>query len=72
MEELGKLAEGVNTLRVIRDKSAETGVYMPLVDGLHRVLFEGEQLAGVVNGLMTSEQMVDVEFARPETWSEGA
>ena len=71
MEELGKLAEGVNTLRVVRDKSAEAGVYMPLVDGLHRVLFEGEHIASVVSGLMTSEQMVDVEFARPETWSEG-
>ena len=69
MDQLGRLAEGVNTLRVIRDKSAALGVYMPLVDGLYRVLYEGQDIASVVHHLMTSEQMVDVEFARPDTWS---
>ena len=69
MEQLGRLAEGVNTLRVIRAKTTELGVYMPLVEGLHRVLYEGYGIGQVVNDLMTSEQMVDVEFASPETWS---
>ena len=71
MEQLGKLAEGVNTLRVIRAKSKVLGVYMPLVEGLHRVLHEGDDIAAVVNDLMTSGQMLDVEFAKPATWSYG-
>ena len=71
MEQLGRLAEGVNTLRVIREKSAALGVYMPLVEGLHRVLHEGQDIASVVTDLMTSEQMVDVEFAQPDTWNQG-
>lgn len=69
MAQLGKLAEGVNTLQVIRDKSEELGVYMPLVDGLHRVLFGGEDIGEVVSDLMTGETMVDVEFATPVSWS---
>ena len=69
MDQLGRLAEGVNTLRVIRDKSTALGVYMPLVDGLYRVLYEGQDIASIVHHLMTSEQMVDVEFAPPDTWS---
>ena len=32
MEQLGRLAEGVNTLRVVREKSVALGVYMPLVE----------------------------------------
>ena len=71
MEQQGKLAEGVNTLRVIRAKSKVLGVYMPLVEGLHRVLHEGDDIAAVVNDLMTSGQMLDVEFAKPATWSYG-
>ena len=62
MEELGKLAEGVNTVRVVRAKSAELGVYMPLADALHRLLFGGEDLQRIIANLMTSEQRMDVEF----------
>ena len=49
-------------------KSEELGVYMPLVDGLHRVLFEGENIGDVIHGLMTADQRADVEFAEPGQW----
>ena len=62
LEELGKLAEGVNTVRLVCAKSAELGVYMPLADALHRLLFGGEDLRGIIAGLMSSEQRMDVEF----------
>ncbi len=69
MEELGKLAEGVNTVRAVHAKSTELGVYMPLADGLHRLLFDGADLASIISDLMTSEQRVDVEFVAPTAWS---
>ena len=62
MEQLGKLAEGANTVRVVCAKSSELGVYMPLADALHRLLFGGEDLRGIIANLMTSEQRMDVEF----------
>lgn len=65
VEELGKLAEGVNTLKVVHAKSAELGVYMPLVEGLYRVVFEDQPITSVISGLMGSEQGNDVEFALP-------
>ncbi|MFW6092528.1 MAG: NAD(P)H-dependent glycerol-3-phosphate dehydrogenase [Pseudomonadota bacterium] len=71
-ESLGKLAEGVNTLRVIYERARELDVYMPLATGLHRVLFDGESLAVVVHELMTGGQPLDVEFARPEPGSAGS
>ncbi len=69
MEALGKLAEGVNTVRVVQRKSAELGVYMPLADGLYRLLFEGEEVGRVIYDLMTSEQRIDVEFEATAAWS---
>jgi glycerol-3-phosphate dehydrogenase (NAD(P)+) len=65
LEDLGKLAEGVNTLEAVHRKSIELGVYMPLAAGLYRVLFEGAALGEVVVELMTGGQAIDVEFARP-------
>ena len=69
MDDLGKLAEGVNTVRVVHEKSEQLGVYMPLADALHRLLFDGAELGSIIFGLMTSEQRVDVEFVAPSAWS---
>lgn len=68
MDQLGKLAEGVNTLAVVREKSRELDVHMPLMEGLHDVLFNGADIAAVIAGLMTGEAVADVEFAAPKTW----
>ena len=65
LDDLGKLAEGVNTLRVIHERARELEVYMPLATGLHRVLFDGADMGAVVTELMTGGQAVDVAFARP-------
>ena len=60
---LGQVAEGVNTLRVLRQKSEEEGVYMPLVAGLHAIIFEQQPLQEVIGRLMSAEQKHDVEFS---------
>ncbi|MEM7200209.1 MAG: NAD(P)H-dependent glycerol-3-phosphate dehydrogenase [Planctomycetota bacterium] len=65
VEELGKLAEGVNTTRVVVEKSEELDVYMPLARGLHQLAFEGQPISSVISALVTSEHGYDVEFARP-------
>ena len=66
--ELGQLAEGLNTLKLVQAKKNEMNVYMPLVDGLHRVLFDGDEIWSVVNGLMEAPEGPDVEFADPSIW----
>lgn len=62
IEGLGQVAEGVNTLRQVRQKAGELGVYMPLVSGLHAVLFEGEAIEDVARKLMLGEQNRDVDY----------
>lgn len=61
---LGQVAEGINTLHQVKQKATELGVYMPLVGGLHAVLFEGMAISDVARGLMVGEQADDVEFLR--------
>ncbi|SEF76531.1 NAD(P)H-dependent glycerol-3-phosphate dehydrogenase [Marinobacterium lutimaris] len=65
VEALGEVAEGVNTLKLVREKAAEKDVYMPLVDGLYQVVFEGAPISEVARRMMMNEQPSDVEFVLP-------
>jgi len=59
---LGEVAEGVNTLRVLKARAELLEVYMPLVSGLHAILFEGRTLQQVIGLLMSGEPKTDVDF----------
>jgi glycerol-3-phosphate dehydrogenase (NAD(P)+) len=59
---LGEVAEGVNTLKVLKAKAEALQVYMPLVAGLHGILFEGRTLAQVIELLMRADAKTDVDF----------
>lgn len=60
--DIGQVAEGVNTLKMVKRKSDELDVYMPLVSGLHGILYEGRDIAEIVQGLMTGEMASDVDL----------
>ncbi len=62
---LGQVAEGVNTIKHVREKAAEMDVYMPLVAGLYEVVFNHAPVKDVVKMLMMNEQSTDVEFVLP-------
>jgi glycerol-3-phosphate dehydrogenase (NAD(P)+) len=62
VERLGEVAEGVNTIRVLKARAEQLGVYMPLVAGLHAILFEGRSLQQVIGQLMSGEPKTDVDF----------
>lgn len=68
VEDLGKLAEGVNTLAVVFDQCQKQDIYMPLVAALHKLLHEDSPLDAVVRELMTSAQSSDVDFVAPSAW----
>lgn len=59
---IGQTAEGVNTLRMVKHKADELGVYMPLVTGLYDILFENQPLPSIIKRLMTGDQNSDFEF----------
>jgi glycerol-3-phosphate dehydrogenase (NAD(P)+) len=63
MAAIGEVAEGVNTVRIVREKAARLGVRMHILEGLHALLFEGIDLPAVLKQLMNVPQMEDVEFA---------
>lgn len=62
LQELGQVAEGVSTLKSVKAKAEELDVYMPLVTGLHGILFEKKDILTVVQGLMTGEMASDVDL----------
>lgn len=61
-KKLGKLAEGINTVRIVKKKANEMDVYMPLVNGLYEILFNNRPVEEVVHDMMMADQPSDVEF----------
>lgn len=70
LAELGQVAEGIYTLKLVKEKSEAIGIYMPLVRGLYEILYEGASISAVINSLMMSVQNSDVEFILPRTLSQ--
>ncbi|HSH57115.1 MAG TPA: NAD(P)H-dependent glycerol-3-phosphate dehydrogenase [Halomonas sp.] len=62
VDALGQVAEGVNSVRLVRDKARDEGIYMPLAEGLYQVLFKGVPAQEMARLLMLGEQSSDVEF----------
>ena len=61
-EEVGQVAEGVNTLKQVKEKAEELGVYMPLATGLFKIIYERECVTNIISSLMLGELALDVEF----------
>jgi len=60
---IGEVAEGINTIRIVKEKASQLGIRMHILEGLHALLFEGKDLPTVLKQLMNVPQMEDVEFA---------
>ena len=60
------------TLEVVYTKSKQLEVYMPLVDGLYQILYQGAGISEVISQLMGSSEGADVEFADPADWLNAA
>lgn len=61
--ELAQVAEGVNTVKLVKEKADELGVYMPLATGLYNIIYGNQSMQNIIASLMGSEQALDVEFA---------
>ncbi|MFT6791906.1 MAG: glycerol-3-phosphate dehydrogenase (NAD(P)+), partial [Cellvibrionaceae bacterium] len=62
IKSVGQVVEGVNTLRLVKEKAESLGVEMPLVLALYALLFEGESPDSIISQLMLGEQNSDVDF----------
>lgn len=69
VSEMDQVAEGVNTLKQVKDKADELGVKMPLVNGLYEIVYNNQTVDHIIRSLMLEEQGLDVEYAadRPQT-----
>ncbi len=60
--DLGQVAEGVNTLKLLKQQADDLNIYMPLVNGLYDIIYNKKTISDVVGSLMFAEQNLDVEF----------
>lgn len=64
VNDIGQAVEGVNTLKTVKQKADELGVYMPLVQALYAVLFMDKNIETIIQQLMTGDANSDVEYDR--------
>jgi glycerol-3-phosphate dehydrogenase (NAD(P)+) len=62
LAEIGQVVEGVNTVKSVKIKADELGVYMPLASGLYNIIYEHQSIRNIIASLMLGEQALDVEF----------
>lgn len=62
IDEVGQVAEGINTVHLVKLKADELGVYMPLVSALNDIIFNGRSIAETSAALMGSDNNSDVEY----------
>ncbi len=62
LEAMDQVAEGINTLGLLKAEADRRQVHMPLVKGLYAILYEHRPVADVFDDMMHTEQAQDVEF----------
>lgn len=65
VDEIGQVAEGINTLKLIYAKASALDVAMPIANGLHEVIFGQRPARQVAVKLMQAAHTSDVEFVLP-------
>ena len=60
--EMDQVAEGINTLGLLKKEADRREVHMPLVTGLYAILYEHRPVADVFDDMMHTEEAEDVEF----------
>ena len=62
VREIGQVVEGINTLRLVKEKADEMGIYMPLVSALYALMFDQQPVDSIIKQLMSSDHSDDVDF----------
>ena len=62
LKAMDQVAEGINTLRLLKAEADRREVPMPLVNGLYAMLYEHRPVVDVFDDMIHTEQAQDVEF----------
>ena len=63
LQEIGQVVEGYPAARAVLEVARREGVSMPIVEGIHRTLYENVPAAAVVRDLMTRPVRAEVDAA---------
>ena len=59
---VGQVAEGLNTIRIIHNEISSSEIKMPLVSGMHEILFNSGSKELLLEQIINSDIYVDVNF----------
>jgi len=59
---VGQVAEGVRTLKIIRNESSRLNIKMPLVESMYNIIYKEASPESIIDDLLNNPHEVDVEF----------
>jgi glycerol-3-phosphate dehydrogenase (NAD(P)+) len=62
VKDIGQVVEGVNTLRLVKEKADDMQIYMPLASALYALMFDQQSVDSIIMQLMSSDHSDDVNF----------
>jgi glycerol-3-phosphate dehydrogenase (NAD(P)+) len=62
IKDIGQVAEGVYTLKTVKEKAAALGIDMPIVDATYDIVYNQKPIAEVLQELMLIPHRRDIEF----------
>ncbi|ODS23450.1 glycerol-3-phosphate dehydrogenase [Candidatus Endobugula sertula] len=63
VKDIGQVVEGVNTLRLVKQKADDLQIYMPLMSALYALVFDEQPVDSIIKQLMAGEHSRDVDFS---------
>lgn len=62
VKSIGQVAEGVYTLKTVKEKADALGIDMPIVDATYSIVYEQKPISMVLGDLMSIPHKKDIEF----------
>lgn len=62
IKSIGQVAEGVYTLKTVKEKAEELGIDMPITNATYKIVYEQKTVPMVMEELMAIRQKKDIEF----------
>ena len=61
-QEIGQVAEGINTLKIVYDEAIELNLTMPILSSLYKIIYQNHDPKSLFENLINHPDHLDVKF----------
>ena len=61
-QEIGQVAEGINTLKIVYEEAIESNLTMPILSSLYKIIYQNQDPKSLLENLINHPDQLDVKF----------